>query len=828
MRLKIGIILKCILLVAIVLLFNLSSVKAECIDVVDIKVKEKNDKINVVDPKIENNEIESEITFNEINDYVTFELTLKNIKDEKYKLSSIKDNNTTESIEIEYKYDNDDFILNEETAKVELTLRYVKEPENGETININNLTIDIELEEEDGTKQIVNINNPETKDNIILYIGIFATSLIISIVVLKKSKKKVFMVIILASILVIPLNVKALEKFAIKIVFKSITINYAGNIADEKIYNTYENVQKLIEDTDIPKNTIVATKGYYSEELGGAAKYNITEEQEGFNEDTDFILNNGLYAKLLIKNNTVTVNQYGAYGDEIHDDTIAIKKAINSGNSIVKFEGNRYKCNSNIVLAVSDVELDGNNSTLFIDDDYYYSENDTYWRNKFYFFSINGNINNGIDINAPKLKNIKIKNLKFENLITKMETKELYYCKVQMRVYNVDDLILDGVELKIPEVVGNKTRNTMNLWLYSGWRNVIIRNCKFINESKASQEATGISIGSRNHDLICENLLFENNYILKKGHDEIIALWDGKIKDVVIKNNEFYEDDSDVTIPSDMIFSFGQGYEDEEIENVQFLNNKIIANSQSEVFYVGAESTNPENCLIKENTIIHTILDNSENLGKTQYPVLITTSYKENSNEIVTLENNNIELTVESPEMEFSFVKNRVNIKDNDIKILGTIKYFIYNTSCFKISNNTIILNDGCDYLIKNAYNFDFNNNNMVIKKGIGDNLISYSTRDFIGNVVIDNNEICIQDENIWENNQKTLFMMYKSDMKNYIVEIKNNTITTNQTNTQLLLNITGMEIDSVDLIKFINNNTDLFSKVNYWGNTSEVHIILE
>ena len=789
----------------IFILFSAFSVDALIADPVSISIKNKSDTIEVENPTILNNEISSSILFNKINDYVTFTITLKNTSGVKYKIKNVVDNNTSGGITVAYDYPSDYINVNDNFI-VDVTLTYTNLLNNSNEVSLDALNIDFTFEDENNEV----VHNPVTSDQIMIYVIFFVVSLLAIIVFSITARKEIFGLTV--CILIIPFLVSASQSDYFRIVFKTIKIDVLS----------YENVSAMVSDNSLHNGQIVATKGYYSKALGGSGKYTITDDNDDFNGDTDFTLSNGLYALLFIENNTVSVNQYGAYGDGIHDDTLAIRKAINSGNSVVIFEGGRYKCNRGIVLGTSNVTLEGNNSELFYDDDYV--------GNAFYFFSINSNISGGLDEEAEMLQNITIKNLKFKDLVTKIQTGENdFTCKVQMRVYNIDGLIMDGVELLIPEIVGNKTKYTMNLWIYSGWKNITIRNSRFVTEVKTPINCCGISIGSRNHEYESENLLFENNYVYKSGHDELIAIFNGVMRNIIIRNNEFYEDDSDVEIPSDMLFTIGYGYDDEIVENVQILNNTFVTNSRQSLFVIRANTTNPRNCVIKDNVITHTLLDQREELGGAQYTYLISTTVGEVDNKAVVFENNIVNLTIESPEIDFSFAKNRVIAQNNDITINGKISYFLYNTYRLELNNNRIVLNDGCDVFIKNVYNTEFDNNDVTINKVIGNNFISYSSKEFTGNVTISNNDFTIETDDIWTNNSKNFFVIYNSDMGVYTVDITNNTIdAVGQENTQILAKATGMITDSVDLIHFENNTASVFTKVNYWDNTGEVHILVE
>lgn len=89
---------------------------------------------------------------------------------------------------------------------------------------------------------------------------------------------------------------------------------------------TYDTVADM-KNASLISGQYVQTLGYYSINDGGAATYYIREL--GLNETSDngllISLDSGLVAELIISDE-VNVKQFGAYGDNIHDDTESIQK----------------------------------------------------------------------------------------------------------------------------------------------------------------------------------------------------------------------------------------------------------------------------------------------------------------------------------------------------------------------------------------------------------------------------------------------------------------------------------------------------------------------
>lgn len=77
----------------------------------------------------------------------------------------------------------------------------------------------------------------------------------------------------------------------------------------------------------------VKTYGYYDIDDSGECCFQIVNESSSSNNGLIYSLQNGLKAKLVL-NGTVSVKQFGAYGDGTHDDSGAIQNAINTGHNV--------------------------------------------------------------------------------------------------------------------------------------------------------------------------------------------------------------------------------------------------------------------------------------------------------------------------------------------------------------------------------------------------------------------------------------------------------------------------------------------------------------
>ena len=137
------------------------------VKVTDIKIKDKSDTISVVKPVFKNNQVTSNITFNQEGDYVVFDVTLKNNMKTAYKIKSVTDNNTKDNIKITYDYDKS--IAPGKTGSLKVKMTY-KTKLVDKDISIKNLTITIK-DSSNGKDNVV--INPSTQDNILQYLFIY-------------------------------------------------------------------------------------------------------------------------------------------------------------------------------------------------------------------------------------------------------------------------------------------------------------------------------------------------------------------------------------------------------------------------------------------------------------------------------------------------------------------------------------------------------------------------------------------------------------------------------------------------------------------------------
>ena len=106
---------------------------------------------------------------------------------------------------------------------------------------------------------------------------------------------------------------------------------------DSNVAWTFSTVADMKNATNLKNGSFARTLGFHSINDGGGATYYITNT--GTADEMQVIAVGDLYANLVLPA-VVNPEIFGAYGDETHDDTDAIQKAINSEHPVVM--GKKY------------------------------------------------------------------------------------------------------------------------------------------------------------------------------------------------------------------------------------------------------------------------------------------------------------------------------------------------------------------------------------------------------------------------------------------------------------------------------------------------------
>ncbi|MBR2712683.1 MAG: InlB B-repeat-containing protein [Bacilli bacterium] len=192
------------------------------ISIADLSVEDKSSTILVEDPSYTGNNVVSNITFNQKDDYVIFELTLKNNEDDKYKIVNIEDNYDNSNLKFDYTF-SEDYMSKNDTTKVKIKMTYKNELLNVDHISLNDLVLKIILEKEDGSSEEI-IINPVTGDSIFRYIVLLIITITGLLLIKFRNRKILGSILLTTTLMIIPFVAFAKENYEANIIFSDIDI----------------------------------------------------------------------------------------------------------------------------------------------------------------------------------------------------------------------------------------------------------------------------------------------------------------------------------------------------------------------------------------------------------------------------------------------------------------------------------------------------------------------------------------------------------------------------------------------------------------------------
>lgn len=446
----------------------------------------------------------------------------------------------------------------------------------------------------------------------------------------------------------------------------------------------FSSVKDMKSAQNLLSGQLVKTDGYYNSKYGGSAYYDILDTTELEIDDKECIkLDNGKYAVIHVINDTISVNQFGAYGDGIHDDSLAINKAINSSFSNISFESSQYKISSMIEINTDNKFMFGNDSEIFYDDDFIFVD---YFIVRIYKSS------------DQIIKNISIDGLK---IINKNSTRTAEH--LMLKIINAENIDVTNCKIEAFTDENNKNRCVTNMDLREYWKNINIDGCEFINTTLAPAGGTIWIRAGKNGT---GNLNFTNNKIKKSSHDETIGIFGaGVVNNVSISNNTIDFDDTNVEIKSNPVMCFG--LQSTNVENIEFSNNNVKAIAGGTFMLVDKVDT----MIIKGNKFDLTALSSA--VGTVYFG-----GTGQSSN--IIFENNNVNLIGNNSTSEVFGDLTEMN--NNNINV--NTPFIIFIEKCNKLYNNTINFNN----------EFEQYDNIFAIKRTTLDNDIDVSNNRFIFN----------------------------------------------------------------------------------------------
>lgn len=280
-----------------------------------------------------------------------------------------------------------------------------------------------------------------------------------------------------------------------------------GNNLNKLKATIYNTIADMKADNSLKTGMTVQTLGYYEINDGGGATYKITniESETDYQEN----LENGLYATLIIENETIYIKQFGAKGDGETDDSEAFQNALkctgNNKKTIIFNKSTGYKLNR-IFYLYSNTDINFNNQKILIK------------RVEVLFY------NYAIEGMAQYIENITIRNGYFDGT---PDEQDRYCNTLKFGLLRVNNLLVENNTFY-------KCSNNRHTFDMGGCTNVIIQNNYWHNIYNDSDNSAAELIQVDNSSYSGLPYWNENSPLYNNG----------SCKNVKIIGNKFEQDDS--------------------------------------------------------------------------------------------------------------------------------------------------------------------------------------------------------------------------------------------------------------------------------------------
>lgn len=276
---------------------------------------------------------------------------------------------------------------------------------------------------------------------------------------------------------------------------KKVSVKHFRSLVLSTLY--FDTIKDLKESSAIglKEGDVCETLGYHTPGDGGGARYVITYNPSAVDDGklVHYLSYSDTLRAEIVLGDVININQFGAIGDGVTDDSNAIQAAINNSDSrIIEFSNNKKYCvNESINIEKSNTIIKGNGAILY----------PVY--------------TNGITVTTPKTALELTNNITIDNLnidcsratagvyITRASKVHLNGCNIDkasdaaVRLMNTSFITISSCKLD-----GNNTGSLIHLMGEPATDSITVPTCKFIDveDTKFTRFSKAINIESTGSD----------------------------------------------------------------------------------------------------------------------------------------------------------------------------------------------------------------------------------------------------------------------------------------------------------------------------------------
>lgn len=365
----------------------------------------------------------------------------------------------------------------------------------------------------------------------------------------------------------------------------------------EKVFLSVEQLKMA----ELDAGDVVSTMSYYENMNKGGGIYRIYQTKPQKADDGICIaLNNGMFAVLQIKDNMVSVSQYGAKGDGVTDDSFAINSAMCNAKHIIFFEDGVYLCKSSLISFTGQTLIGSENSLIRFENRVTMHENATGG-----LFTINGG---DIIIKNLIFEYVSDEDTQFDNH-TNGDDSSKGGQGVLVKIRSCSSALVDNCKF----IAGGKQNPAICLmWLKA--ENGHVENVEILNSffSCLNSNLVGGNLwvqGIDGKNKTVKNLWVHNNEFIKNGNDEILGLVcestkGNTMENILIEDNVFTFVDGGTK--NNVFITLGMRGSNNEFINTRFIDNVINVSGEMQTIITANNESVPMNgqALIIANNII--------------------------------------------------------------------------------------------------------------------------------------------------------------------------------------------------------------------------------